>query len=591
MRVNSAGFFNPNFSGARISILAHSDTHGKIDNLPDIYNAAKINQGDIFKKSQEPSTLNLYVNAGDYFINPAKPGYVSKKTHPTNGDVQRDFFALTVKKIKKLANTNTFQHNEAVKKTGGKALPEANFDAIYTPGNHDFDGGDKMFYDQVTAIPGLSVVMSNINTLDSPLFTKELDKPGSNISSSKIYEIPDDKDASKKHHVLILGLTIPAMDFYNPGLLKGTNLLDKNDKKDSALGEKEIINTVNSVKNSVERFKKEHPKGIVLVNSHMGTRLSEILGDCVPDIDEIFDGHKHDIATIKKGKTHISSLGMDNNIIKAIALSLDDDGEIEKREERVYCSYEYQLSASERRENSLYRKLNTQYSADFNPLVRLNTADNPPNTLEYRKDIRFANSNLANYLTSTVKDALSEIAEYKDVDLVAIQSSIIRGGIEDGANNVSLLKVFDGVSEDLSKINVGTVSGSELIEMVLENIRANLKYPTRDTIIQWSDIKIDRDELKKMQLAGQDITPDTAAHCIRIRRSGNTLYSKINPDENYKIAVANKYLAKNDIKTPAKIRKRFVQTEHTYHSLWMNQLQKSHYNIEILPIHMETRIT
>ena len=53
----------------------------------------------------------------------------------------------------------------------------------------------------------------------SPI-VENLVKQGKNIVQSKVIEIDDDKDPNLKHHALFLGVTIPAMDFYNPGLLK-----------------------------------------------------------------------------------------------------------------------------------------------------------------------------------------------------------------------------------------------------------------------------------------------------------------------------------------------------------------------------------
>ena len=83
---------NTNFKGARINIVANSDNHGNIANLPETYNTIAVNRDRIFKKSEEKSTLNLYINAGDYFINGNKKGW---RTNPklTNFDVNKKFLS------------------------------------------------------------------------------------------------------------------------------------------------------------------------------------------------------------------------------------------------------------------------------------------------------------------------------------------------------------------------------------------------------------------------------------------------------------------------------------------------------------------
>ena len=81
-----------------------------------------------------------------------------------------------------------------------------------------------------------------------------------------------------------------------------------------------------------------------------------------------------------------------------------------------------------------------------------------------------------------------------------MQSSIIRGGIADGANNLDLMKIFDGVSEKLSNVKVGKVTGEELLFIVLENVKENIENKKRNTIIQWSDIQISRSNIEKIFL-------------------------------------------------------------------------------------------
>ena len=67
--------------------------------------------------------------AGDYFMNPLKRGYLQNPGF-TGGDIQYNF-------LQKLLYT--------VKIGSGKG---AAFDAVFTPGNHDLDGGDNWLFNK-----------------------------------------------------------------------------------------------------------------------------------------------------------------------------------------------------------------------------------------------------------------------------------------------------------------------------------------------------------------------------------------------------------------------------------------------------------
>ena len=54
------------------------------------------------------------------------------------------------------------------------------------------------------------------------------------------------------------------------------------------------------------------------------------------------------------------------------------------------------------------------------------------------------------------------------------------------------MKIFDSVSEDLATVKVGKVSGKQLVDLIAEYVNDNLKNKTRNTLLQWSDIQINR---------------------------------------------------------------------------------------------------
>ncbi len=599
MRVSGNFSNNLNFKGARVNIVENSDNHGTLNNLPDFYNAIKQNGKDIFKKAEKESTLNLYINAGDFFINPSKTGWMSYP-EKRNGEVQRDFLQLLIQKIKKVANTGCFELNEAAKKKGAEdegGNLEANFDALYTPGNHCYDGGDKMLYGLLGSIKGLTTVITNVDFEKSPFLKKELSKENPHFTTKKIYEIPDNKDPERKHHLMVLGAVIPAMDFYNPGLIQGTEFYDNTNKKDSKMGAAEIRGTIAAIKKEVEDFKTQHPQGIVILSSHMGTKLSKLVRDEVPGITEILDAHKHDIVTSTKLRgegsgTTISSLGMDNDIVKSISLIIGDDGEIEERESRTYASDQYRLEEEEGwKQNSLFRMLMRNYSKDHKPLLRILDPSPGLHSFDYKANVRSANSTLANFLTTSVKSAILKINGQEDVDIVGLQSSIIRGGLKDGSNNFDIFKVFDGVSEDLSDVKVGRITGGELVALIAENIRDNIADPGRNTIIHWSDLRINRSEFEKAFREKSSLSVEEAAQFIEIRKKDKKKeFEPLQLDKNYKIAIADKYLKKTDIETPALIRDRFESIGQTYHKLFKQYLESVEHEVKMKKIYREERI-
>ena len=151
----------------------------------------------------------MYMNVGDYYMNGLKTGFISYPDK-TNGEVQQEFFQKFILKLYKAANTNAYEISERAKKKGQNIEPQTKFVTLMTPGNHDFDGGDDLYYDLVNKTDGVISVMTNVDVENSPLYQK-VAKDNPKFVQSKEFEIPDDKDPNKKHHLLVLGATIPAM--------------------------------------------------------------------------------------------------------------------------------------------------------------------------------------------------------------------------------------------------------------------------------------------------------------------------------------------------------------------------------------------
>ena len=97
--IQKIGAENPSFKGARVNILASSDSHGNIMRLPRVLKTIENNAKEIFPKAEEKSTANFLTFIGDWFINPSKKGFL---THPelSNGDLQNVALLRTIDNIK-----------------------------------------------------------------------------------------------------------------------------------------------------------------------------------------------------------------------------------------------------------------------------------------------------------------------------------------------------------------------------------------------------------------------------------------------------------------------------------------------------------
>ena len=556
--------FSPDFQAAQVNVVATSDNHGNLLTYPMLAQTIKNNKKDIFIKADEPSTLNILAVAGDWFINPSKKGFITDPKN-NNGLLQWRFLN---------------QFRAFVQQQAGKG---ANFDTVFTMGNHDLDAGDKFMY-RVMNVNKMKSLVTNVDVENSPDMQR-LMAQNENVVKSYVYSIPDDKNPDLEHKVLFMGVTIPSMKFYNPGLLQDLKFFDDCNKKDANLTEADLQGTFESVREEVEKFKKENPKGAVILLSHTGNPISKMILKNVPDIDVILNGHDHKNLISMINATNIDSLGKDNEIVKALNLRFDDDGNLEKD---VNTYFTKTTSTVDMDKNPLQIYANKVLADDLAPLVSLTDIMGNKAELPYSEEIRYKNSYLANWLTSAVKRPVRELCHDRNV-IVGIQSSIIRGGLKDGSNNLQIMKIFDGVSEDLSNVKVGSLSGEELTGLIVENIQGNLKAPKRNTIIQWSDIQINRTLIGNILEGKSRKTLDEA---IKVRDEHSNEFVPINFDKQYTIAIGEKFLVKNDIEWPKRIRDRFVSLDKTYDELLRSYISSDavDYQLKVTPKTKENRI-
>ena len=318
MKINSVSGqrSSVNFGAARVNILSTADNHGNVHSLPKFVMTVETNKEDIFQNAEDESTLNIFAIVGDWYINPSKKGFFTKPKS-TNGDIQFKFLKQVI---------------SLISETVGK---KAKFETLFTMGNHDFDGGDSFVYKVLRNSPMKSLI-TNVDMDNSPGMKNCQDKSDGKVAKSFVFEIPDDKNPDLKHKVLFVGATIPTMDFYNPRLLKKMRFFDNANVKDTNLREQDIQKTIGAIAEEVDKFKAENPQGAVVLMSHMGDRLAKIVRDNVPQINVILNGHDHIAKTSLKGKTNINSLGKDNELIKALNLYFNDEGDLETIDMSTY---------------------------------------------------------------------------------------------------------------------------------------------------------------------------------------------------------------------------------------------------------------
>lgn len=626
MKIQKVQSNGMSFKKAQVNILATADNHGNIMRLPRVIKTIENNAKEIFPKADSPSTMNVFAIVGDWFINPSKKGFLTRP-ELSNGDLQNIALLKTIDTVK-----------DVVAKTAKKIVP---LETLYLAGNHCLDAGDKFFVDVMRKNPMTSLV-TNVNLEKSPSVQDAM-KASERIVLSQVYSIPDDKNPDLEHKVLFVGATIPSMDFYNPGLLKGMEYFDNCNKKDANLEEKDIQGTINAIKKEVDAFKAENPKGAVILLSHMGGKLSEIVAKNVPQINCVLNGHDHKNVQTNVGKTSVNSLGKDNEMLKALNFEFDDNGNLIKTSMTPYFTETTLADGLEKHPFQIF--LQTVFEKDLEPLINLkevklddipkestvpteelvslymkklgltdptqqkillgnpefkklveaevvkvleanNSVNKGLSKLSYGNEIRYSNSYLMNYLTSAVKRVIRE--KYApDVFTVALQSSIVRGGLTDGSNNLDVMKIFDGVSEDLSNLSIGKVKGEELVGLITENILSNLKAPTRNTIIHWSDVQVDRTMISEISSGARD---GNYADAIRVRNPLTKMFEPIDLNEEYKMVIGEKFLVKDDIVWPGKIRDRFENLGQTYDQLFREYITSVDYKLHITPKTKEQRI-
>lgn len=558
---------NINFEASQVNIAAIADNHGAIASIPQVIKTIELNKDDIFQKSKEDSTLNLLAVVGDYFMYPSKKGLETQK-NKLIGDIQYRFLTKLI-------------HNTKL-----SAGNKDNYDTVFAVGNHDLEAGDEWLFSKLKFAPMTSVI-TNVDLENSPSMLDAM-KTGK-VVTSKIYEIPDDKNPDLKNHILVLGVTIPRKKF-NGLKLSSTKFIDTIDKNDKNIEPSDFSQTYELLNYHVKDFKSAYPNGAVIVLSHMGNKASSFIANEVKDIDLILNGHDHKKYNVNVNGTLISSLGQNNNMVKGLSIGFNDNGELSSIDIKSYKPSNYLKETN--KDNDLQSFVYKNLKNDMVPILDLKDYQEFSEELKFDKNIRFANSTFVNYVTSGLKEAAA--ISYPGLNFVGIPSEVFRGGLNNDDtqttfNNLDLIRLFGGANKDLAQLRIGKLSGRELTYIITQNVKANLDSPKENGIIHWSDIQINRSLINDIKDLKSDLKYNYA---IKIRNSETNKYEPIDLRRIYTILLPEKYFKKefDNFYYNKKIANRFQKINDTYTSLFKDYLELIHHRFELTDKVKEQRI-
>lgn len=497
-----------NFRGATININALSDTHGHLESVDRGYQTLMKN--DAFVK-EEDGKANYLIVGGDWFISGGKKGFLTDENKPLM-KFQAEMFNKFVGKIK-------------------EKFPMTK--SLFITGNHELDGGVKVFHDTIRDIDA-DVVMTNLDFNNTGSLKAAVDE--GKIVESSISFVTDDKDEDKLHPVLNLGVSPVNMNYYyKKAEEEGLNLIDNVYAPQKFIKQEQYSKTMAHVREQVDNFRSLYPNGTVILTCHTGVQFAD---NCAKagGIDLIFDAHEHKNNVRFVEGTPIVALSQNFDKIVNAKIVLDDDGN--KKGIDIENLKPFEETNFQRGELSdFYDEL---FKEDSKKAYTLKCSDNTLNELS-TKNIRSTNNHLANFVTDAI---LAEIKK-KDpsVQIFALNASAIRGGFKlEGEPNISPFEIsncLDGISFDQGDIYTNEVSGRELSLMVLDNFLFNRIDTEKNPIIHYSGLTIDKTNFMKEYSKGK-IGAELCKY-LTLEETGEN----IDPNKTYKIANPEKYFIKS----------------------------------------------
>lgn len=584
MKISPFNHFNPrnnvSFGEARVNILAMSDSHGQIESLPAAFDAIEYKKAEIFDapkvatadKPQMPKNyINLFTHAGDWFINPAKKGFI--------GDPNATAASNQVKLM------NTFL--DEIKKD----VPD--LEGYYTLGNHCMDDGDEFAVKELSKAD-VTTLLTNVNLKNSKSITDLTPEEQEKFKEQAIIEIPDDKNPNLKHKVLMLGMTTPSVDFYLPGQVKGLDIVDRNAKKDVQLTEKDFTKSYEKLNKIIGEFKNENPNGAVVLLSHNGNPVANMIVKNVPNIDVIVNGHDHKkenhIATnpTTGNQTLITSLYQNNKKFSSIKLHFDDDGKLDTINNKDFYTEDVlnekkakeatnPIEATKKKINPVQAQLDKLLGEDFKPSVFVS---GPTNIEALSTDgIRNSANLLANFTSDVVKEQYEKHGG--EADIVGLQTASIRQTlpVNGWTSNIKLLNLFCGRTVALGALQKADLKGADITKFVIENYGDNMKNRSRNPLVQYSGMRINKGQFDNLLMSGNATMKDYA-NCLEVKDK-NGEYQKLDMEKTYKVALPEELFVVPNVKTLMNMKDKFQPTGYNADDLFMEYVKDNDYKISM----------
>lgn len=466
MKINSIQPYHFSFKGAQMSITAFSDTHGQLEDIGSFWEEIEKNKDDIFLKEGK-GKKDVVAVAGDWFMAGNVKGYKSNPDYNSQ-KYQLLFFNKLMKMFSRMSKSIT---------------------SIFTIGNHELDAGFEEFSKCVRKLNS-QIVSTNVDLESSDVLKRH-------ALRSKTIEIQDDKDPSLVHKVLFLGVSPGNMSYYNKKL-EGIKFSDDVYKPQSKITPDEVKNSINAVKKEIEDFKKENPKGVVVLLDHFGgTFQDELLRQKLP-VNVILSAHEHLDYDELKGSTLIVKLFQNFKKFENVKINFDDNGDLSGIKTHAY--YPKGLSGTNEMQDFYERVFKKDIEQSYSIPARDGICD-----LEL-KGVRYKNSYLANYITDVILNRIQK--RIPETDFFALNASAIRGPLktkEGGeVNNINILLTLNGIRNEDANIMLSRVTGREILYMIVENVMSNAQSREKNPLNHYSGLSYNKTMLIKGIQMGLD---------------------------------------------------------------------------------------
>lgn len=497
------------FKGALININALSDTHGRVEGAAAAFQTFKDNKADMFVH-EERGKKNFLMVSGDWYMAGDTTGYLSNPK-ATSTFYQLQFFNEFVKKLKRYSK---------------------NMQTFFTIGNHDLDAGTRTLNNYLIKM-NAQTVSTNLDFKNSPALTESIRK--GKLVKSKIIDIEDDKVKGKTHKMLILGLSPVNMPYYNK-IKSEISFLDESKKSQSAVTKKEFQNSLLELDKTINDFKEEYPKGVVVLMSHCGCGVAESLMLRNPGLNLVLDGHEHEDSEFSLSpSSKFLKLSKDFKKIENVKIVIDDNGDISEIKRR---KYKPDLDKEHHNEMSTYYR--KKFAKDLAQKFIIRTKCD--NLAELSTDkIRNGNNYLANFVTDVILNEVQQIDP--NIEIFGINSSAIRKGLSTSqskaVNNLDLMLVLNGIKTEVSDIFINRITGEELIKIIHANLSFNKKDPEKNTLMQYSGLIIDK-RLSNFNIINTPM--EELRRFVVAEKTGEPIELK----KKYKVANVEKWLTKSE---------------------------------------------